>query len=185
MTTDYLAAISPAELQSVRAVTAWGRPKRLGDFLPYNLSVITNLVSAALFRTYHSRRGLSVTGWRILGVLAIHQPLSAKGLAERTAMSQMSISREVPKLVKLGMVSCRVDRRDKRQLTLRLNAKGSRTYNEIFPLAIALESELLKPFTRSEVATLRSLIDRLAAHATATLGEGPHGATPMARAPEQ
>ena len=58
---------------------------RLEDFLPYRLSVVANVVSAALSAAYSRRFGLSIPEWRVVAVLANHPDLSAAQVAERTA----------------------------------------------------------------------------------------------------
>ena len=41
----------------------------LEKFLPYQLSVLSNTISAAIAETYSSRYGLSISEWRVLAVL--------------------------------------------------------------------------------------------------------------------
>ena len=49
----------------------------LDRFLPYRLSVLTNLVSGTIADAYRRRFGLSIPEWRVLAVLARHPGLSA------------------------------------------------------------------------------------------------------------
>jgi len=42
----------------------------LENFLPYRLSVLTNLVSSAIAGAYRERFGLSIPEWRVVAVLA-------------------------------------------------------------------------------------------------------------------
>jgi hypothetical protein len=65
-------------------------PLDLERWLPYQGSVVSNRVSACLASMYRERFGLTVPGWRVMAVLARYQPLSAKELAHRTAMDQVS-----------------------------------------------------------------------------------------------
>jgi hypothetical protein len=48
----------------------------LERFLPYRLSVLTNVVSGAIASVYQQRFGLTIPEWRVT-VLARHQGLSA------------------------------------------------------------------------------------------------------------
>lgn len=139
---------------------------RLEDWLPYEFSYISNRVSAMLARAYTERYRLSVTGWRIVGVLANFQPLSAKELAERTAMNQVSITRAIAALLRLRMVRRTIDREDRRRVVLRLSDKGLAAYREVIPVAMGIEAELLKGLSDEDRNVLkrltRALRDRVA-----------------------
>jgi DNA-binding MarR family transcriptional regulator len=144
----------------------------LKDWLPYEFSIIVNRVSALLAAAYTERFGLSVTGWRVIGVLANFQPLSAKELAQRTAMNQVAITRAVGALLNLGMVRRTVDRQDRRHVVLRLSANGLRAYREVIPIAIAIEAEILKVLSAPERARLKRSVRRLCDRVAETLPEG-------------
>lgn len=144
----------------------------LDNWLPHEFSFIANRFSAVLEGTYSQRYGISVTGWRIIAVLANHAPLSAKELAERTAMNPVAITRSVDELVRVGMVRRRIDPQDRRRVVLRLADKGVATYREVIPMAIRMESALLEGLPRAEVAKLRRTMSVLAKRADALFGEG-------------
>lgn len=140
-----------------------------------------------LARAYTERFRLSVAGWRVIGVLANFQPLSAKQLAERTAMNQVSITRAVSALIRLRMVRRTVDREDRRRVVLRLSERGLAAYREVIPVAIGIEAELLQGLSAAERETLKRLVRALCERAARVLPEtrdwrdfrgtakGPHG----------
>ena len=66
---------------------------QLENFLPYRLSVLTNLVSSAIAGAYRERFGLSIPEWRVVAVLANSPDLSAAEVAQRTAMDKVAVSR--------------------------------------------------------------------------------------------
>jgi DNA-binding MarR family transcriptional regulator len=144
---------------------------RLDDWLPYEFSVVVNRVSATLAKAYTQRFRLSVTGWRIVGVLASFQPLSAKQLAERTAMNQVSVTRAISVLLRLGMVRRTIDRVDRRRVVLRLSEKGLAAYREVIPVAMAIEAELLRPLSAADRASLKRLVRMLCDSAGEVLSE--------------
>ena len=63
----------------------------LERFLPYRLSVLTNIISSRIARTYSEQFGLTIPEWRVIAVLARYPGLSAKGTADYyyTLMSTM------------------------------------------------------------------------------------------------
>jgi DNA-binding MarR family transcriptional regulator len=139
---------------------------RLEDWLPYQCSFVSTHVSALLARMYGEEFGLSVTGWRIVAVLGSHAPLSAKRLAELTAMDQVSISRSVNRLVRLKLLLRRADPQDRRKVVLRLSKRGEDAYNRVLPLARAAEAALLEGLDKEDVAHLRALMDSLVQRAS-------------------
>ena len=48
-----------------------GRRLKLEHFVPYRLSVLTNIVSSAIAGAYAARFGLSIPEWRVIAVLGI------------------------------------------------------------------------------------------------------------------
>jgi len=71
----------------------------LERFLPYRLSVLSNRVSQTIADAYVERFGLAVTEWRVIAVLGRFPGLSANGVAERTAMDKVAVSRAVARLL--------------------------------------------------------------------------------------
>ena len=133
----------------------------LETWLPYQCSVIVNLVSAQLAQLYEGRFGMTSHGWRMMAVLGRAAPLSAIELARMTAMDQVSVTRAISHLVDLGLVVRRTDAKDRRKVALRLSAKGRKAYETIVPRALELEENLLDGLTNAEVENVRRLMGHL------------------------
>src|SRR5215472_3067209 len=97
-------------------------PLELEHFLPYRLSILSNAVSQAIADDYQRRFDLSMTEWRVMAVLARFDGLSAREVAERTAMDKVAVSRALARLVEAGRVRREVADHDKRQSVLSLSA---------------------------------------------------------------
>src|SRR3546814_3457578 len=93
--------------------------------LPHAFSVVANRISQMLERMYGEMFGISVVDWRIIAILGTHSPLSAKALAELTAMDQVSVSRAIDQLTNKKLVLRRVDTADRRRVALSLSKKRS------------------------------------------------------------
>src|SRR3546814_281012 len=76
----------------------------LERFLPYRLSVLSNRVSQTIADFYVERFGLAVTEWRVIAVLGRFAGLSANGVAVRTAMDKVAVSRAVARLLERGLL---------------------------------------------------------------------------------
>src|SRR5215813_5534524 len=126
----------------------------LEEFLPYRLSVLMLRVSKAIARSYERRFSLSVPEWRVMAVLGRFGPLSANGVAEKTQMDKVRVSRAVARLVKAERINRRIDRTDRRRSVLALTPAGEAIHREIVPHARRVEARLLAGLTAAERAAL-------------------------------
>jgi DNA-binding MarR family transcriptional regulator len=138
-------------------------PLELERFLPYRLSILSNTVSQAIAREYQQRFDLSVTEWRVMAVLARFDTLSAREVAERTAMDKVAVSRALVGLVASGRVIRRIHAGDKRRSVLRLSASGWKIHDAVAPLARAQERKLLARLNTQEQSWLDQILDKLTA----------------------
>ena len=139
-------------------------PLELERFLPYRLSILSNRVSQAIAREYTDRFSLSMTEWRVMAVLArFHgEGMSAREVADRTAMDKVAVSRALARLTAAGRVSRSTHGGDKRRSVLRLTAKGWKIHDTVAPRARAHERELLSHLTADERKVLAQILDKLA-----------------------
>lgn len=136
-------------------------PLKLEAFLPYRLSILSNTVSQAIANDYQQRHDLGVTEWRVMAVLARFPGLSAREVAERTAMDKVAVSRALARLVEAERVDRSVHAQDKRRSVLRLSPAGWRIHDDVAPLARARERELLARLDADERAWLNRILDKL------------------------
>jgi DNA-binding MarR family transcriptional regulator len=142
-------------------------PFALERFVPYRLSVLTNIISRTIGRLYGERFGLSIPEWRVMAALGRFAPLSAGEVCQRTAMDKVQVSRAVDRLRRAGLVERAVDAKDRRRSRLRLSAAGRRTHDAIVPMALAAEALLLDGLAPAERRTLDRLLTRLTQRAVA------------------
>ena len=133
----------------------------LERFLPYRLSVLSNTVSQAIAATYERRFALSITEWRVMAVLGRYDGLSAREVAERTAMDKVAVSRALARLIGAGRVRRQTADHDRRQSVLRLSAKGWKVYEQVAPLALEHEQRLLAHLNPAEQRSLADILDKL------------------------
>lgn len=136
-------------------------PLQLEHFLPYRLSVLSNTVSQSIASDYQQRFDLGVTEWRVMAVLARFDDLSAREVAERTAMDKVAVSRALARLVSNGRVHRSTHDDDKRRSVLRLSAAGWSIHDVVAPMARARERELLEKLSADERAWLDRILDKL------------------------
>jgi DNA-binding MarR family transcriptional regulator len=141
--------------------TAEHAPLQLERFLPYRLSILSNTISQAIADDYQRRYDISVTEWRVMAVLARFDGLSAREVAERTAMDKVAVSRALARLVEAGRVSRVTHDDDKRRSVLGLTEAGWTMHDEVAPMARAREREVLAKLDAEERAWLNRILDKL------------------------
>jgi DNA-binding MarR family transcriptional regulator len=133
----------------------------LERFVPYRLSVLTNIVSMSIADAYEREFGLSIPQWRVIAVLARYPDLSAIEVAERTAMDKVAVSRAVQALLTSKRLVRSYDRGDRRRSVLRLSSGGRAVYTRVAPLALEYERRLLDALSPSDRRALDRLLGRL------------------------
>jgi len=131
----------------------------LERFLPYRLSVLSNRISQTIANAYADRFGLAVTEWRVIAVLGRYPGLSASEVAERTAMDKVAVSRAVARLLSRGLLQRDTHGGDRRRSVLELSEAGYKVYDDVVPVALRYERELIETLDDDE----RAMLDRLLA----------------------
>ena len=137
---------------------------KLDNFLPYRLSVLSNIVSVHVSQAYSVRFGLSRTQWRITAVLGEHGQLSAEQLSEHTQMEKSVISRAVKSMLERGLIKRSFDENDRRRSRIDLSKTGLSIYQEVIPAAIHHEKQICAAFNEKELNTFSTLIAKLDKH---------------------
>ena len=133
----------------------------LEEFLPYRLAVLSHTVSTTIAQVYEERFSLSIPEWRVIAILGRYPGLSAVEVAERTVMDKVAVSRAVSKLLKNGRIDRQFADADRRRSILNLSQEGRRVHNEIAPLALQFERELLEGLSADDLAKLDFIMEHL------------------------
>src|SRR5690606_22053996 len=134
----------------------------LDRFLPYRLSVLSNAVSAAIAREYAARFDLGVTERRVMAVLGLGPGVAASEVAERTAVDKVAVSRAVARLLAARRVERALHGSDRRRSMLRLSEAGFAIYDQVVPIALGHERQLLAQLSDEERVALDRILDKLA-----------------------
>lgn len=133
----------------------------LDKFVPYRLSVASNLMSDAIASAYRALFGLNIAEWRLIAVLAERRSITQNELCAATRMDKVTISRAAIALADRGLVQRSPNPDDKRSHLLSLSASGKDLYAQVVPKALALEKSLLADFSEREIADLVAMLRRL------------------------
>jgi len=161
----------------------------LERFLPYRLSVLSNLVSGTIADAYQRRFDLTIPEWRVIAVLSRHPGLSAAEVGELTRMDAVAVSRAVARLLRAGRLRRAVSPLDRRRSVLSVSPAGAAVYREVAPLALGYERELLGGLGTAQRAVLDRALTALTERAQSLTGslkascDGPNGRRADTRVP--
>ncbi|KQX17762.1 MULTISPECIES: MarR family winged helix-turn-helix transcriptional regulator [unclassified Sphingomonas] len=136
----------------------------LDRFIPYRLSVTSNVVSDVISTAYEALFGLSIPEWRVVAVVAEQDGITQQGICIATRMDKVMVSRATIALVDRGLIVRAPNRADRRSRLLALTDAGRRLYADVAPKAIEFEERIFSSFPAEELdrftAMLRAIEER-------------------------
>jgi len=133
----------------------------LTEFFPYQLTQLQAKVSDNIADIYTGRFELSRQEWRVLASLGNGELLSAKQIGEQTNLEKMPTSRAIAKMQAQGLLIKSTDKADKRSSLLKLTSQGLSVYQQLVPMVLQRELELLSALTAQEKEQLTRIIAKL------------------------
>ncbi|MFC0588466.1 MarR family winged helix-turn-helix transcriptional regulator [Novosphingobium aquiterrae] len=137
------------------------RQARLADFLPYLLSVTSNVVSDRIADEYRARFGLKIPEWRVMAVLGDAGAMTQRSLVGATRMDKVAVNRACKVMEARGLIARSPNDADGRSHHLELTAAGRAMHGAIMPIALDMERRLFSTFDPEERATFKTLLARL------------------------
>ena len=134
---------------------------RLDAFIPFRLSVTSNLVSDTIASAYQALFGLSIPEWRLIAVIAEDEGTTQQLVGRRTRMDKVTVSRATIALVDRGLVERQPHTSDRRSQSLHLTASGRDLHAAIAPKALELERRIFASFDPREVAAFSDMLVRV------------------------
>lgn len=133
----------------------------LQNFLPFRLNRVATLLSRRLSKVYSQRFGLDIPQWRVIATLGDRASCTAQTIVCLTYTHKSTISRAVAKLTAAGYIESVSSATDKRESVLRLSASGQALYDELAPLALAVEAEVIAELQAEQYSELKQSLDAL------------------------
>jgi len=132
----------------------------IDDYLLYLLSHASTKASAG-FHAQLSDLGLPVSTWRILSSLYPDAPSGVNALADACLTKQSTMTRQIDRLEKAGLVTRDSEGKDRRRVTVWLTIKGHMLAHELTAKAKAQEAEVLAGLTSEEITALKAALAKL------------------------
>src|SRR3546814_5293833 len=77
----------------------------LDNFLPYRLSIASNVLSSRIAAEYENRFGLKIPEWRLMAVLGEGQPKTQRELVAATRMDKVTVNRAAKALADRQLIA--------------------------------------------------------------------------------
>lgn len=139
----------------------------LERFLPYRLSLVSNIVSATVATAYQSLFDLTIPQWRLVAVIAEANFISQQEIGHRTRMDKVTVSRAAVVLVDRKLVKRTPNPHDQRSQLLELSPSGRKLYLRVAPKALAIERDIFGGFSDAEIRNFVVMLERIDAAAGA------------------
>ena len=133
----------------------------LTEFFPYQLTQLQAKVSDNIAEIYTGKFELTRQEWLVLASLGNGELLSAKQIGEQTNLEKMPASRAITKMQTQGLLVKSTDKTDKRSSLLKLTEEGLSIYQQLIPMALEREQELLSVLSAQEKNQLNKIIEKL------------------------
>jgi DNA-binding MarR family transcriptional regulator len=144
-------------------------PAKLSDLTSFQLRKLVNMYTKASASVYERRFGLTLNEWRVISLLSSEGTLSMLRLAEHAQFDRGLTSRIVGALIERGIASREADERDARAVVIGLTGEGRRLVQQVAPVALDRNEQLLSCLTRKERASLEQALEKLAHQARVML----------------
>ena len=133
----------------------------LEQFLPYRLNRLADTVSREFSQLYRDRLGISRPEWRTLATLGEFGIMRATEIGAHSAMHKTKVSRAVAALEERKWLLRTPDEKDRRVERLELTKAGHSAYQDMAPIALAFQADLLERLGGADAETLLRAVDRL------------------------
>lgn len=132
----------------------------LGRYLPY-LVRRTSARIDEIIRPELAAAGLTLEMWRVVISIYVHGPQSLGDLARRTSVNLSTLSRLVGAMERARLVRRQRVVGNGRTVKIDLRPLGRKRCREFLPFALALEKQITRRFSATELRSLRGLLGRL------------------------
>lgn len=134
---------------------------KLETFVPYQLSVTSNAISALIESQYNSEFGLKIPEWRLMAILGEVDHATQSILVELTQMDKVTINRATKALSDRGLIVRSPNYSDGRSHLLALSETGKSLYLKIVPMALRIEKKIIDHLDEGEQAILMAILAKL------------------------
>ena len=128
--------------------------------LGYKIYTCQRKLSAVL-EMILSQFDLNAAHWNVLNQLSNFGAMSQKEIAKKTQKDQVSITRYVDTLEKMGLVSRQRQAKDRRSYLVNITDKGETVTKQLEPTTLNANKELINGISQEEIIAFFETIDKI------------------------
>ncbi len=132
----------------------------LGQYLPYLINRAGARLAVA-FGQEIRRHGVTLQEWRVMAALAAHGAQRLSDLAALTSIELSTLSRLIGRMARSGLLTRSRAEGDRREIAVRLTARGTGLTRTIITTAKRYERLSLRGISKSEEDQLKRLLVRV------------------------
>src|SRR5215475_12013530 len=136
----------------------------------YKIGILRRVLDRYSGPAFTQKSGLTLAEWRVLTNLYSFSPSTSRQLCLRLHADKAEVSRACAALIARGYASRRIDPQDRRSALIVITRRGERRHDEIIPLRQTLQRELEALLTKTEVAELHRILDKLMQYVAEKIG---------------
>src|SRR4051794_6418974 len=133
----------------------------LETYLPYRVARLDDRLLIKNSNLHVGLYRLTTKEWKILSIIAAYGPLTPAEIRRRSTQDKSTISWSIKRLERRAFLVKKPAAGDGRTFQVALGKAGWVYYDAIVPKARALERDVLKALTPSELKEFRRLVEKL------------------------
>lgn len=136
-------------------------PENLKQFLTYRVARTHARLNAQAQRLLDRVAGLTLTQWRILGLIGTAGTATSSELSRDNGLDKGLLSRRLKSMADQGLVTATADESDRRVQHLHLTPEGQSLFERTLPHAQARQQHIMRHFSEEEIVVFFDFLDRL------------------------
>jgi DNA-binding MarR family transcriptional regulator len=133
----------------------------LEEYIPCQLATLSTSIIRSVATLFEDWYDISIPEWKVLAIVVKRPGLSAVDVAQYAGLDTVAVSRAVTKLMDAGRITREFGKEDRRRSILSLSNEGREVYEQIMPVAVSLQSNLLEGLTRDEKVIFEKALSSL------------------------
>ena len=133
----------------------------LPNYFPYLINRVGMAMVERFTREALLSPDLSIGLWRVLAVTANNEGVRQIDLERLTSIEVSTVSRLVTRLVHLGLLARSRSTTSNREVIVRLTPKGKALFQELSPVAFALQKAATHGIAKKDLATAKRVLTQM------------------------
>ena len=128
------------------------------DLVAYRINGLANVMLRSASRFYKAKLGLHPPEMWVMCSIGIHEPITAREVANRIMIDEAQASRAIKSLIEQQIVNRKSSKDDNRRKILSLSKKGKVLYRQATKLSQSRQQRFLDGLSKNEIETFHKIL---------------------------